>query len=301
VSRKIIKLPQDADVRSITRMNTTGFEPAKFYSKSDLEELLKPKVEEVPEEKPVRAARPEPEPEEEEVKAAPSQKKEVEEPRSRRSRRTRRRRSERDAPAEEAGEERRGRRQKKEKKHPFASLISIIHALWVDRFLHRDLCSNMMDYQEYEKNALSKVEEIKASLERITTRNEDKEQAFKEKYFIPLIDELGRFYSSTSQAAHSGQRSSIALQKDIEARLYGSFDIACRDLGWFKIQEVHPFKDKYNHFLPQQNMIGTVEVDDEMVDLVLQVHNVGLMDPQGKSFIAEANVIIGVAKGFGGG
>ena len=105
---------------------------------------------------------------------------------------------------------------------------------------------------------------------------------------------MSRFYSSAAQVAHTGNRSAIALKNDLEARLYGSIDICCRDLGWFKkIQEVHPLLTSSIIFLPQHNLVGTVDAGEDSKDTILQVHNIGRMDPQGKSFIEEAKVIVG--------
>jgi len=298
LGRKIIKLPDDAEISKIERQNTKAWEPAKFFTQTELktaiDAVLTPVVAKPPpEDKPAprRARRPErakPETAENQVAPPPDQ-----------PRRRRRRRRRSAAAAEPQGgeaavsQETPKRRRRQPKRHPFHSLMAVIRALHSDRFLHRDLCGNSDDYKDYEQYTLAKVDEIISSLEAMTARDAEKEEAWRTKHFIPLLDELSRFYSSAAQIAHSGNRSAIALKNDLEARLYGSIDISCRDLGWFKIQEVHPFVEKFNHFLPQHNLVGTVDAGEELKDIILQVHNIGMMDPQGKSFIEEAKVIIG--------
>ena len=302
MDRKIIKLPNDAEISRIERQNTKSWEPAKFFTETELKTAIdavlaaaSPKppepVEEKPEPRPRRARRPERQQPPPEEKTAATQ------PEPRRRRRRRRRRNPNAENQEESvatsTEQSAPRRRRQPKRHPFHSLIAVIRALHSDRFLHRDLCGNSEDYRDYEQYTLSRIDETINSLEAITEREATKEQAWITKNFIPLLDELSRFYSSAAQVAHTGNRSAIALKNDLEARLYGSIDICCRDLGWFKIQEVHPFVDKFNHFLPQHNLVGTVDAGEDLKDTILQVHNIGRMDPQGKSFIEEAKVIVG--------
>ena len=109
-----------------------------------------------------------------------------------------------------------------------------------------------------------------------------------------LLNGIAQFFSQVCKHAYEGNRSAEALKKDIEARLYGSIDLATQEYKWFRLQKVIPYKHKYNHFLPKQTLVGTVPVPGKLVDVILEVNSIGLMSLNNLAIIEEAQVIIGV-------
>jgi len=199
------------------------------------------------------------------------------------------------APPAEAAQEKKPAKPKKPAPpvHPYAALASVLKALWMDRALHSDLCPDTDIFRLYTQNSLSKITVACGKLERLG-KDKKKEKEWVDEVFRPILNGIGVFYSQICRKAYHGHRSSEALKKDIEARLYGAIDLAVRDYKWFRLQKVKPYKDKYNHFLPKQTLVGTIPVPGKLVDVILEIQSVGLMSLNNLAIIDEAQVIIGV-------
>ena len=109
-----------------------------------------------------------------------------------------------------------------------------------------------------------------------------------------MLDGIAHFLSRVCHHAYRKNRSAEALKRDLEARLYGSINLACRDYEWFTLQKVIPFKHRYNHFLPKHTLVGTVDVPRRMEDMILEIKSVGIMNYQGTATIEDAKVVIGI-------
>lgn len=182
-----------------------------------------------------------------------------------------------------------------QKRGPYNGIYNVLRALLQDKKLHYDLCPDKDDFTQYESDVLAKIDSL---CDDLSDLDEDKarEKKWHSEKLQPVLNGVAMFLSRIAHHAYRKNRSAEALLRDLEARLYGSMNIACKEKGWFQFQKVIPFKSKYNHFLPKQTLVGTVDVPRKMEDLILEIQAVGLLNAAGTAIIKEAKVIIGVCE-----
>ena len=172
--------------------------------------------------------------------------------------------------------------------HIYHPLISLLHQLTDNKEKDKKRCSDNRLFRIYERRVLGRIEGL---CQEVTQLSDTTAQLnWVQKNFLPWVSNLMQYYSKICRLAHKNKDTSY--QTDIEYWLYNQLSGECAQLGWFSLQRIHPYRDRFQDNIHTQQRI--VKVEQDLHDVILEIRAPGLKEPDGSDLVQTAKVVVGL-------
>ncbi|MEC7988085.1 MAG: hypothetical protein VX278_23160 [Myxococcota bacterium] len=312
ITKKIVKLSPDMNVETINKQNVREFRPVHFGplpTSEETETEITPQEarrQRAREERATRRGRTPTDQPPEQPQSSPNRSQRQ----TARAERDNRNRGKRLTPAErrQARAERRSRRGRgaspaesrtEAKKEQVAErtsnasldvIESLLQILLSEVAHHRNQCNDTRLFRIYEKRVLGRIGNACETLKELPN-TVDAQLQWVQQHLLPILNNFAQYYSKICKNLQA--QTDKSYRQELEQWLFKDISDQCRQLGWFEIQQVYPYREKYDAKYHKQSRL--VKVEKTLHDFVLEIRQIGTMDPESADLVQPAQIVVGVA------
>ena len=172
--------------------------------------------------------------------------------------------------------------------HLYHPLIALLRQLLDNKEQDKKRCTDARLFRIYERRVLNRINALCEELPQL--EDAASQLNWVQKTLLPWLGNIAQYYSKICRIAHKSKDTSY--QTDIEYWLYNQLSTECEQLGWFRVQRIHPYRDRFQTEEHQQARI--VKVENDLHDVILEIRKIGIKEIQSEDIVEKAQVVVGV-------
>ena len=168
-------------------------------------------------------------------------------------------------------------------------LITILCSLQDTKEEAKRKCNLPRLFRIYERRILPRIDSLCQEL--VQLDGVESELAWVQKNFLPFLNNLAQYFAHLCKLAYEGRDFSYA--DEVASLLFDRISGECAQLNWFSLQRVYPYKDNFEEGRHIQKKI--VSAHDDLHDKILDIRQLGLLEPNGQEVVEATHVVVGVS------
>lgn len=168
-------------------------------------------------------------------------------------------------------------------------LISILCSLLETKEEAKRKCNLPRLFRIYERRILPRIDSLCQEL--VQLNGVESELEWVQKNFLPFLNNLAQYFAHLCKIAYEGRDFSYA--DEVAHLLFDQISGECAQLNWFSLQRVYPYKDTFREGTHMQKKI--VSAHDDLHDKILDIRQLGLLEPNGQEIVEATHVVVGVS------
>src|SRR5262249_9155711 len=152
------------------------------------------------------------------------------------------------------------------------ALLSELHAAMPE------IASRLAGHHGPERFLRDLDQPLEARVERFRTlslRGEGLEKSWLEQDLVTTLNTLAQLLSYVIEARHRGQGGNREVEEELQLWLYERLSPLCAEEGWFALEEILPYKTKFD---PRIHRAVETRALDGADDLVIGIKSIGRRD-----------------------